>query len=222
MSGSLTKKLPVALCAGAIGLSMCAAPAALAANGVQADTQKFVSTIEGSGAWTGDTGNEGGNVHLIYDTTGGTWNDGEADHPNGTYVVVIPTAISYNNMKVGAVATEDIFDVIVKGVLAENNTVKLSTNASPFSGPTAASSSLASKASMNDSLTGNTAGEYTTENFRTFSPEQVLGTVSGANAEVSGIAVKDKISMTGNVGVSGSWNGVIQYSAQLITSGGAE
>lgn len=220
MSGSLTKKLPIALCAGAIGLSMCAAPVALAANGVQPGTQKYVS--ENPGSWTGGDGNETGNIDLIYDTTKGTWNDGEADHPNGTYIVVIPTDISYENMKVGAVATEDIFDVVVKGVLAENNTIKLSTNASPFRGPTGVSSSVTSKASMNDTLTGNTAGEYTAESFRTFTPAQALGTVSGDNAQVSGTTVKDKIAMTGNVGVSGSWIGAMQYSSQLITTGGAE
>ena len=69
---------------------------------------------------------EGGKIKIVYDTTGGVWNDiNKAQHDNGTYVVTIPTLIKYENMNIGTVNTSDDYTVNVAGAIANDKAVKL-------------------------------------------------------------------------------------------------
>lgn len=190
-----------------------------AADAALNNTKEVYTTTDaaGTGSWTaGD-----GIINLTYDTTNGLWKDSQnVDHANGTYVVRIPTAIKYENMHVGKVATSNDFDVIVEGVLASGKKVTVSAQSGQpvaFQGTVAnTNDKITETTSMKGTATQNKEGAYsdgTDANKRTFTAEQVSKMDDAG--KVTGTTVQDNISMNGFAYSAGTYTGTVQYSSAL-------
>lgn len=185
------------------------------------DYQAFDS---GENAW-GDSNNESadagdwyqdGKVHLFYDTTGGNWDepgedpanpDDNVTHPNGTFVVTVPTKIAYDGMRAGIVSTSDDYTVNVRGLIAPDKSVTVSAESG---------NGLA-----NGSQTGDIT-ETTTQGKVTWSAEETYGTVDGQpttetnpDGSLLGTNTTDNIKMTGTARTAGTYSGAVAYSAKL-------
>ena len=180
------------------------------------NTKEVYTTTDaaGTGSWT--TGD--GKISLTYDTTNGLWEDSQGtNHANGTYVVRIPTAIKYENMHVGKVATSNDYDVIVEGVLASGKKVSVTAQTGQpvtFQGTVAnANDKITETTSMKGTDTANEKNAYSDTNKRTFTAEQV--SVMDDSGKVSGKTVQDNISMNGFAYSAGTYTGTVQYSSAL-------
>lgn len=190
---------------------------------LDAKTELYTTTdAEGTGSWGAGTStttkNGDGAIDLTYDTTNGQWKDSvDVDHDNGTYVVRIPTAIKYENMHVGKVATSNDYNVTVEGVLASGKKVSVSAETGKpvaFNGDAAnANDKITEVTSMKGTDTANKEGAYSDTNKRTFTAEQV--SVMNDAGKVSGTTVKDNIAMSGFAYSAGTYTGTVQYSSAL-------
>lgn len=193
---------------------------------LDAKTELYTTTdAKGTGSWGAGTStttkNGDGAIDLTYDTTNGQWKDSvDVDHDNGTYVVRIPTAIKYENMYVGKVATSNDYNVTVEGVLASGKKVSVSAETGKqvkFNGTAAnANDTITETTSMKGTATQNTEGAYSdgkTANKRTFTAEQV--SVMDDSGKVQGTTVQDNISMNGFAYSAGTYTGTVQYSSAL-------
>ena len=202
--------------AGAIAASMCAPAFAFAANGVQPtsdapDKQTYTTIADGSGTWDPATNSgEGGagQVQLIYDTTGGTWQDPGDDatdpsdngtHDNGTYLVTIPKLIKYEDMAIGTVNTSDDYTVNVKGAIPSGQTVTL----------TAETGKALSTEAGDSGIT-----ETTTQGKTTWTADDCFGSLN-ADGSLSGTDATDNISMAGTAKAAGTYTGYVAYTASL-------
>lgn len=242
MDTRLTHKIFAAAATAALTAGLGLPVMAFAANGVQGavpNGQTYTTTdAAGTGAWNTTSNptetDEGGagQLDLVYDTSDGTWKDSQYptsgtseeqashSHKNGTYVVRVPKAITYTGMSVGTVKTSDNYDVTVEGVLANGKTVtvKAETGKSVATGGTVASADdkITETTSMVSTDTKNTAGEYSTTNFRTFSAEQTSVLQDADSGIVKGTTVQDNIAMNGIARSAGTYKGTVQYTAGLV------
>ena len=183
-------------------------------------TKDGATDAKGTGSWGKGTSTNGdGAIDLTYDTTNGQWKDSmDVDHDNGTYVVRIPTAIKYENMHVGKVATSNDYNVTVEGVLASGKKVSVSAETGKpvaFNGEAAnANDKITEVTSMKGTDTANKEDAYSDTNKRTFTAEQV--SVMDDSGKVSGKTVQDNISMSGFAYSAGTYTGTVQYSSALI------
>lgn len=193
-------------------------------NALDANTEVYTTTdAKGTGSWgagtsTDTTKSGDGAIDLTYDTTKGQWTDSkDVNHDNGTYVVRIPTAIKYENMRVGKVNTSNDYDVIVEGVLASGKSVSVSAETGKpvnFNGTAANDNDkITEVTSMKGTDTTNKEGAYSDTNKRTFTAEQV--SVMDDSGKVSGKTVQDNISMSGKAYSAGTYTGTVQYSSAL-------
>ena len=188
------------------------------------NTELYTTTdATGTGSWGAGTSttatNSDGAIDLTYDTTNGQWTDSvDVLHDNGTYVVRIPTAIKYENMRVGKVNTSNDYDVIVEGVLASGKKVSVSAEtgkAVTFNGtPANTNDTITETTSMKGTATQNKESAYSDTNKRTFSAEQV--SVMDDTGKVTGTKVQDNISMSGKAYSAGTYTGTVQYSSALM------
>lgn len=181
----------------AVGMAVAAAGATpvFAENGVQTGTQTF-------------TTNDAGKIKLTYDTTGGQWQDPGPDptktddnnpHNNGTYLVTIPTAITYENMAIGTVNTSDDYTVNVRGAIGSGKQITL----------TAQTNQLLANGSRPDDIK-----ETTTQGKTTWSADETFGNLN-TDGSLSGTDSKDNIKMTGTAKAAGTYTGTVGYTATL-------
>lgn len=190
---------------------------------LDAKTELYTTTdAAGTGSWGAGTStttkNGDGAIDLTYDTTNGQWTDSvDVGHDNGTYVVRIPTAIKYENMRVGKVSTSNDYNVTVEGVLASGKTVTVSAETGKpvaFNGIAANDKDkITEVTSMKGTETANKEGAYSDTNKRTFTAEQV--SVMDDSGKVSGKTVQDNIAMSGFAYSAGTYTGTVQYSSAL-------
>lgn len=184
--------------------------------GLQSETQTYTTTEGKDGALTGAwnaASNDGeaggaGQIQIVYDTTGGSWQDPGADasdskdngvHDNGTYVVTIPKKISYENMSIGTVKTEDSYTVNVRGAIASGKKVTL----------TAETSKTLATANGDTGLT-----ETTTQGKTEWTTDQCFGSLN-SDGSLSGTNATDKIALSGTAKASGHYVGTVQYTASV-------
>lgn len=174
-----------------------AAPA-FAANGVQPGTQNFGNT-EGA--------SDNASINLTYDTAGGKWHDPGADpdspddngtNENGTYKVTIPTAITYSDMAIGTVNTDDNYTVNVRGAIPSGQSVTL----------TAETGNTLKNGEKADIT------ETTTQGKTVWSADECFGTLN-SDGSISGTDSTDNIKMSGTAKVAGSYTGAVKYTATL-------
>lgn len=158
-----------------------------------------------------------GKIHLFFDTTGGQWLDPSNDgpdgtetnaHDNGTYVITIPTKISYENMNIGRVDTSDTYDVNIRGAIGQNEKVKLTaeTDKPLVNGD---KSEITETTHMGANADAAVYGE------RTFNSSQVYGGLN-SDGSLAGTTVQDTITMEGEVTTAGVYEGSVQYNAELV------
>lgn len=142
-----------------------------------------------------------GSISVSADTTGGTWasaSDGTA-HASGTYIVQIPTAVSWSGMNLGAVDASAQYEVRVIGGLAPGAAVTVS--ASVPSALTAADGSASGLAlSLEHSKT-------------TWSADDAAGEITEAG--LSGTASAETVHITGEARTAGVFSGQITYSSSI-------
>lgn len=172
-------------------------------SGVSSDKQKYDS----ASGWSGSDNTYEGKIHLLYDTTNGGWQDpGEdpsnpddnGDHDNGTYVVTIPTKISYENMNIGKVSTSDDYTVNVRGAIGDGQTVTLK-----------AETGKTLKNGSKEEIT-----ETTTQGKTTWTSDETYGGLN-ADGSLKGTDTTDNIKMEGEVTTSGVYEGSVAYTASL-------
>lgn len=156
-----------------------------------------------------------GKIKIVYDTTGGNWQDPGADpavtddngsHVNGTYVVTIPTLIEYKNMNIGVVNTSDDYSVNVRGAIDVGKKVTL----------TATTDEQVKNG--NEALT-----ETTTQGKTEWSADECFGDADSAaegaqlNADgsLAGTGATDNIKLSGTVKTAGEYSGYVTYTAAL-------
>ena len=77
-------------------------------------------TVSGSGEFGTGTTSTTGSVTVTYDTSAGQWTDPNGGtHAAGTYIVIIPTAVSWTGMNIGTVSASTSYDVRVCGVVSK-------------------------------------------------------------------------------------------------------
>ena len=77
-------------------------------------------TVSGSGEFGTGTTSTTGSVNVTYDTSAGQWTDPNGGtHAAGTYIVIIPTAVSWTGMNIGTVSASTSYDVRVCGVVSK-------------------------------------------------------------------------------------------------------
>lgn len=221
---SLGRRMGVLAVAGAMALSMgLGAAPAFADNGVQDGTQTYDSD---DAAWnpasnTGQGG--GGQIEIIYSTQGGSWEDPGADptvtsdnvsHDNGSYVVILPKLIKYENMAIGAVSTSDNYNVIVRGALPQGKNVKLEAQTGQALATTAGDGGI-TEATTIVSGGSDTAGAYANDNFRLFTAEEAFG-AANTDGSLSGTTVVDNIALSGVAKAAGTYSGTVQYTSSLV------
>lgn len=142
-----------------------------------------------------------GSISVSADTTGGTWasaSDGAA-HASGTYIVQIPTAVSWSGMNLGAVDASAQYEVRVIGGLAPGAAVTVS--ASVPSALAAADGSASGLAlSLEHSKT-------------TWSADDAAGEITEAG--LSGTASAETVHITGEARIAGAFSGQITYSSSI-------
>ena len=142
-----------------------------------------------------------GSISVSADTTGGTWasaSDGTA-HANGTYIVQIPTAVSWTGMNLGAVDASAQYEVRVIGGLAPGASITVS--ASVPSALAAADGSASGLAlSLEHSKT-------------TWSADDAAGEITEAG--LSGTASAETVHITGEARIAGVFSGQITYSSSI-------
>lgn len=194
------------------------------ANGVQSGYEVYTTTDSaGTGAWADNDTDGNTTLDLSYSTEGGTWkdtpengqpSDGDAtDHNNGTYKVIIPTAIKYTGMKVGTVNTSDDYSIRVVGVLPAGKNVKLTAETGKTLTNGSDSVSTITETTSMGAAAAN--GAYSTTAFRTITPAEASVDAS-ADATPSGTVYTDNIKMTGNVVSTGTFTGTVSYTASLV------
>ncbi len=172
-------------------------------SGVSSDKQKYDS----ASGWSGSDSTYEGKIHLLYDTSNGGWQDPGEDpnspddngnHDNGTYVVTIPTRISYENMNIGKVSTSDDYTVNVRGAIGDGQTVTL-------------------KAETGKTLKNGSKEEIketTTQGKTTWSSDETYGGLN-VDGSLKGTDTTDNIKMEGEVTTSGVYQGSVAYNASL-------
>lgn len=194
----------------AMGCGLGTSMTAFAANGVQEPgAETYTTNADGTGSW----GTDDGKVDITYDTTKGKWTDSkDVEHDNGTFVVRIPKAISYEGMNVGAVHTSDDYDVAVEGVLAAGKSVDVKAETGKKLTGKDLLGDITETTSLKDATAGGSAGEYSDTNFHTFSAAQ---TSVMTGTKVTGTTVQDNISLDGTALSAGTYTGSVQYTATL-------
>lgn len=178
--------------------------------------ETFTSAISGdtAGEWTIDE-RRNGKIDLTYDTTNGSWADTDGNsHPNGTFIVRIPTAITYENMNAGSVSTDNIYDVTVAGALTSGKQIEVSAESGKSLVGENLLGNITELTSMSDDQTQNTVGVYGDTNKRLFTAGQA-SVLTDDGMVVKGTTVTDDIAMSGIVYSAGSYRGTVQYSAAL-------
>ena len=206
---SLKKKVGVAAITGAMLCSLGIPGLAMAV-----PTGEQIYDSEGAGAWDPatnvDKSGGGGEIQIIYSTTGGTWEAPGEDptdpsdneqHPNGTYTVEIPRLIKYDSMDVGAVDTSDDYSVLVRGAIPYRKTVKLGATADATLNPT---------------------GDITpavTQGKQAWSDAECLGPAAdpfNPDGSLKGTSTTDNITLKGTATKIADYAGVVTYTAELV------
>ena len=229
-------------CGAGLGIAMTLGGAmpALAANGVQKDDNGNVITYtatsdngvaKADGSLLNEDGSVAQGVHLVYDTTGGSWYDPGKDptvpgtdkdqtgtagedtdekHDNGTFVIIVPKEIKYTGMKVGTVDTSDEYDVYLAGVIEAGKSVELTTSVT------------------NPKVDDNNELEATLERSELTDAEKDSGKkvfsatelTNGFNDDKSlkGQTLSHTLKMKGTASVSGTYEGSVIYTATVTTS----
>lgn len=140
------------------------------------------------------------NVATLIDTTGGTWSDGKTTHPNGTYVVTVPTRVGYKNVNVGKVDLTATYDVNVKGVIGtgDNITCTVSYNKVMNGALRGADGGLLGGVGPYDSVDGGKLNAELTQEKTVWSGEEVSKLADDGNTVV-GTSGTDSLHFTGSV-----------------------
>lgn len=150
------------------------------------------------------SGTVSGSIDVSADTTGGTWTnaiDGTA-HANGTYIVIIPTAVSWSGMNIGAVDASAQYEVRVIGGLAPSAVVTVSASA-----PSALTAADGSTSGLTLSLAHSKTA---------WSADDTAGEITDAG--LSGTAGTETVRITGEARVAGVFSGQITYSSSIANN----
>lgn len=181
-------------------LTTAALCAILASGGV---TPVFADNGVQSGSKTFDNQS---NIDLKYSTA--YWDESGADktakndnfhHDVGTYVVTIPTAISYTSMPIDNVSTNDDYTVNVRGAINDGEKVTLTAD----TGRTVSNEGTASQIT-----------ETTTQGKTEWSVDDCYGS-ENADGSINGTNSTDNIKMSGTAKTTGEYTGTVSYTAAL-------
>lgn len=153
------------------------------------------------------------NVATLIDSTGGTWSDGKTSHPNGTYVVTVPTRVGYKNVNVGKVDLTAIYDVNVKGVIGtgDNITCTVSYNKVMNGALRGADGGLLGGVGPYDSVDGGKLNAELTQGKTVWSGEEVSKLADDGNTVV-GTSGTDSLHFTGSVRSATQFADSLNYS----------
>lgn len=152
-------------------------------------------TVSGSGEFGTGTTSTTGSVTVTYDTSAGQWTDPNGGtHAAGTYIVIIPTAVSWTGMNIGTVSASTSYDVRVCGVVSKAINV------------TATAGDLTDSAS--DTIT-----MAVSQGKTTWSADDAYG--SSTDGKISGTSAKDTVTLSGVAKHMGAYTGTISYTAAL-------
>lgn len=155
-------------------------------------------TVSGSGEFGTGTTSTTGSVNVTYDTSAGQWTDPNGGmHNAGTYIVIIPTAVSWSGMNIGTVSASASYDVRVCGVVDKSITVTA-----------AADSALTDSAS--DTIT-----MAVSQGKTTWTADDAYGT--STDGKISGTVAQDTVTLSGTAKHMGAYSGKIAYTAALAT-----
>lgn len=151
--------------------------------------------VSGSGEFgTGATSNTG-SVTVTYDTSAGQWTDPNGgSHAAGTYIVIIPTAVSWTGMNIGTVSASTSYDVRVCGVVDKSINI------------------TATAGSMADSA-GDTITMAVSQGKTSWSADDAYG--SSTDGKINGTSVADTVTLSGTAKHMGAYTGTIAYTAAL-------
>lgn len=170
--------------------------AAVAAAALAIPTPVFAEgTVSGSGEFGTGATSTTGSVNVTYDTSAGQWTDPNGGtHAAGTYIVIIPTAVSWSGMNIGTVSASASYDVRVCGVVDKSITV------------TAAAGSMADSA-------GDTITMAVSQGKTSWSADDAYG--SSTDGKIAGTSAKDTVTLSGAAKHMGTYTGTIAYTAAL-------
>lgn len=162
-----------------------------------------------------DTLKEKATAHVatLIDTTGGTWSDGTNSHPNGTYVVTVPTRVGYKNVNVGKVDLTATYPVTVKGVIGtgDNITCTVSYNRVMNGALRGADGGLLGGVGPYDSVDGGKLNAELTQGKTVWSGEEVSKLADDGNTVV-GTSGTDSLHFTGSVRSATQFADSLNYS----------
>lgn len=153
------------------------------------------------------------NVATLIDSTGGSWSDGKNSHPNGTYIVTIPTRVGYKNVNVGKVDLTATYDVNVKGVIGtgDNITCTVSYNKVMNGALRGADGGLLGGVGPYDSVDGGKLNAELTQGKTVWSGEEVSKLADDGNTVV-GTSGTDSLHFTGSVRSATQFADSLNYS----------
>lgn len=160
----------------------------------KAFAKAWTSAMAGTWNYTTDWTTEGQNVSK-------TKADGDTDitHQAGTYLVTVPTRITFSGMPVGKVNQDISYSVNVRGNLATGKYIHLATKTS------------------SDSLSSIGIGLSFNQGKTVWSKENAYGTVNPDGSNM-GTNSTDSVSLTGEVKSVGKYTGLITYESSMTDS----
>lgn len=185
--------------------------------------------FSGDSSWSSGSGK----IYITYDTKGGVWyepgssiesSDDNIQHPNGTYVVTIPTAITYENMSIGAVNTNDNYEVHVRGAINPAKYVKVTAQADNGSILTNGKGQSI-KITLSQQKTDFSADDCFGGSASELTPEEVTGgglaSLLNPDGSLKGSQSMDNIKLSGVVTTAGTFSGTVTYTAQELDAADA-
>lgn len=171
--------------------------AAMAAGMALTATPVFAEgTASGSSTFGTGTDTTSGSINVTYDTSAGTWTDPNGGtHAAGTYIVIIPTAVSWTGMNIGTVSASTSYDVRVCGVVEKSITV-----------------TAAADASLTDSAS-DTITMAVSQGKTTWTADDAYGSLT--DGKVAGTSAKDTVTLSGTAKHMAAYSGKIAYTAAL-------
>lgn len=155
-------------------------------------------TVSGSDTFGSGSDTTTGSVTVTYDTSAGTWTDPSGGtHNASTYIVIIPTSVSWTGMSIGKVSASASYNVQVCGVVDKPITVT-------------ATPDTALKDSAADTITMSVSQGKTT-----WTADDAYGTLT--DGKVGGTTAQDTVTLSGTAKHMGAYSGKIAYSASLAT-----
>lgn len=152
-------------------------------------------TVSGSDTFGSGSDTTTGSVTVTYDTSAGTWTDPSGGtHNAGTYIVIIPTSVSWTGMSIGKVSASASYNVQVCGVV--NKAVNVTATAG----------------SMADSA-GDAITMAVSQGKTSWSADDAYG--SSTDGKIAGTSTTDTVTLSGTAKHMGTYTGTIAYTAAL-------